>query len=142
MEHPSGRVLAVNQESPSAVVEVAAGFSCARCAAGKGCGAGIFGRRGQSRIEAALPAGHTVEPGDIVKIALLPRQMLRAAGIVYGWPLVGAALGAALGFGLGDTAAVLSALAGLAAGLGIARWRLRRSGCLAEFTPEVVGSAS
>ncbi len=139
MEHPSGRVLAVNHETPSAVVEVAAAFSCARCAAGKGCGAGVFGSGRRSRhIEALIAAGVDIREGDEVSIELAPRHLLNAALIVYGLPLVGALVGAgiAYAFALGDSYAALAGLAGLAAGIMIARRRAARGQC--QFTPTIV----
>ena len=55
-------------------------------------------------------------------------------------PLTGAVTVAALAYllGLGDVAASLAAIAGLVAGMLVARGRLRESGCLREFTPTIV----
>ena len=66
--------------------------------------------------------------------------MLRAAVLVYGYPLLGGVLAAlaALRFELGDVAAALSALTGLIAGMAIAKNQLRSSQCLREFTPVVI----
>ncbi len=138
MENPSGRVLAVNQEIPSAVVEVVAEFSCARCAAGKGCGAGVFGSRQRRRIEAHIAAGVEIREGDEVSIELAPRHLLNAALIVYGLPLGGGVLGAAIAyaFGLGDATASLAGLAGIALGIALARRRAARDHC--QFTPTIV----
>lgn len=139
MEHPSGRVLRVNHETPSAVVEVAAAFNCARCAAGKGCGAGLVGSgRRDRQIEAYIAAGVDVHVGDEVSIELAPRHLLNAALIVYGLPLVGALIGAgiAYGLGVGDLYASLAGLAGIAAGIAIARRRAAREQC--RFTPTII----
>lgn len=139
MDHPSGRVLAVNHEIPSAVVEVAAAFSCARCAAGKGCGAGVFGSGRKNRhIEALIAAGVEIREGDEVSIELAPRHLLNAALIVYGLPLVGALVGAGIAYslGLGDLLASIAALAGIAAGIAIAHRRAARGQC--QFTPTIV----
>ena len=73
-----------------------------------------------------------------MQLTLAPKNVLRAAGIVYGLPLAAAAGGAALAYllGFGDPAAALAAIAGLAAGLALAKQRL--GGCLKDFTPEVI----
>lgn len=78
--------------------------------------------------------------GDQVRIELAPSNLLRASMIVYGLPLSGAVLGAALAYlaGLGELFAATAALGGIFAGLMVARMRLRRSGCLREFTPTIV----
>lgn len=143
MENPKGTVLAVDLEGlrPAARVEVAAAFTCARCASGKGCGAGIFGAKGGSRrIDARIATGITVHEGDEVRIELAPRQILSAAVIVYGLPLAGAVLAAAAAYaaGLGDVPASFAGLAGIAAGILISRRRLRMSSDLCEFTPTIV----
>jgi positive regulator of sigma E activity len=67
--------------------------------------------------------------------------VLRAAFIVYGYPLSGAVAAAILAFwfGLGDIAAAIAALAGLLSGVAIAHIRLRNTRCLRDFTPTVVG---
>ena len=111
--------------------------ACARCAAGKGCGAGLSLTRNR-RVEARVPPGAEIHAGDTVELTLAPNNVLRAAGIVYGLPLAAAASGAALAYlvGYGDPAAALAAVAGLAVGLVLAKRRLR--GCLKDFTPEVV----
>jgi len=143
MENPKGTVLAVDLEGlrPAARVEVAAAFTCARCASGKGCGAGIFGDKGGNRrIDALIATGITVHEGDEVRIELAPRQILGAAVIVYGLPLAGAVLAAAAAYaaGLGDVTASFAGLAGIVAGILEARRRLRMSSDLCEFTPTIV----
>lgn len=139
MENPRGRVLTVDTDKPAAVVEVAAAFKCARCASGKGCGAGLLNddtRR--RRVDARIASGIDVHAGDEVRIQLAPRHLLDAALIVYGMPLGGALAGAAIAYalGLGDLYAVFAALGGIAAGVIIARRRLR--GVLCDFTPTIV----
>lgn len=143
MENPRGRVLAVylDKPVPSAEVEVASAFSCARCKAGKGCGAGLLGdNRKSRRIDAQVATGVTVQEGDEVRIELAPRHLLNAALIVYGVPLVGAMSGAALAYiaGLTDLFAAIAGLAGLGAGVAVARRRLRATQGLCEFAPTIV----
>lgn len=144
MEQPRGRVISIAGSDPDrrALVEVDPAAACPRCAAGRGCGAGL-GRRaiGARRVEATLPPGAEVTPGDVVSIELQPRNVLTAATIVYGWPLAGAATGAGIAYlaAYGDAAAAAAALAGLAVGGVFVRHRLGEARCLSEFTPRVVG---
>ena len=143
MENPRGRIISVKHSEPSAyaLVEVDATVHCARCAAGKGCGAGLLGgTTGSRRVEALIGAGLAVSEGDEVRIELEPSNLLRASLIVYGAPLGSAIAAAALAYlaDLGDLNAALSALGGIVAGLFFARSRLRKSDCLRQFTPTVI----
>ena len=72
-------------------------------------------------------------------IQLAPKNLLRAALIVYGLPLAGAitAAGAAYLLGASDPAAVTMVLVGAGLGLLIGRLRLRQARCLRDFTPTV-----
>jgi sigma-E factor negative regulatory protein RseC len=142
MDNPQGRIqsLVHDEHGEHAVVGVDALVVCARCAAGKGCGAGLFGSSSRLRqIEVSVPQGLQVSEGDLVEIAMAPNNLLRASLIVYGLPLVGAVLAAALAFGLqlGDVAASAAALAGLGAGLVYGRWMLQREACLSRFIPRI-----
>jgi len=146
MENPRGRVIAVNSNaaSPHALVEVDAVVECARCAEGKGCGAGLLGAStGSRRVDALIRAGLSVSEGDEVCIELAPKNVLHASLIVYGWPLGGAVIAAFIAYsaGLGDAYAALAAIAGLSTGLLLARRQLRSSRCLRRFTPMVVEQA-
>jgi len=143
MDNPRGRVIAVTgfAAAPHALVEVDASINCARCAEGKGCGAGLLGRSsGSRRVEALIAVGLAVGEGDEVRIELAPSNLLQASMIVYGLPLSGAVLGAALAYfsGLGELHAAMAALGGIFAGLTVARLRLQRATCLRQFTPTVV----
>lgn len=143
MKNPEGQVVAVSADAKGSIVllTVNSEFACERCRAGKGCGAGLLGGRSQDRqVEARVAAHLDIEIGDFVSVSLEPRHLLRAAVMVYGYPLLGAVLAAiaALRLELGDVAAALSALTGLIAGIAIARNRLQSSQCLREFTPVVI----
>lgn len=125
-----------------AVVRVEAAVTCPRCAAGKGCGAGLFGSdSGARQVEASIRPGVEIAVSDEVEIALAPDSLLRAALIVYGLPMLGAVVGAAAAFAmsLGDAAAAMAAIVGLACGLALGRWRLGKAACLREFLPMVEG---
>lgn len=142
MDNPQGRILSIHRDDtpPHAVVEVAASIRCARCAAGKGCGAGIFGGDDKlRRVEALIAIDLDVGEGDQVAIELAPNNLLRASFIVYGLPLLGAVAGASGAWlsGLGDLGAAIAALAGGGVGVLTGRRSLQRTGCLRTFTPVV-----
>lgn len=139
MQNPQGRIVSVH--AGYAVVEVDAELVCERCASGKGCGAGLLGGgAGAQRISVSVPADLDVVDGDLVSIVLQPKDILRAAVIVYGYPLAGAVIGAiaAAIAGFGDVAAAVAALSGITVGFLSASRRLRNARCLREFTPAVV----
>ena len=142
MDNPKGKIqsLISDANGTRAVIGVDVTAACPRCAAGKGCGAGFMsGGSRERQVEASIPAGLELAEGDVVEIALAPHNLLRAALIVYGLPLLGAAIAAALAYGLamGDVAAAVAALAGLAAGLIVGHWRLRQEACLRRFVPTI-----
>lgn len=115
---------------PTAAITVQAPATCPRCAEGRGCGAGLFGRRSRySRIDVPVPDGIELYPGDAVSLDLDERDLLRASMLVYGWPLAGSVLGSVVAWfaGAGDSASALAALGGLAVGVVAARHRLRRA---------------
>jgi len=124
-----------------AVVEVKVAESCPRCASGKGCGAGIFTASSSATqpVEASVRKGLNLSEGDVVEISLAPDNLLQAAFIVYGLPMLGAVAGATLAyaFSLRDSAAAMAALIGMAAGLVVSRWRIRQTSCLRKFEPVV-----
>ncbi len=147
MQNPQGQIVSVSADESGtrAIVEVDSAVVCERCESGKGCGAGLLGRQpGDKRVEALVAENLSVQSGDLVSITLAPRNILRAAVIVYGYPLSGAVLAAvaAFGMGLGDVSGAISALVGLFAGILIAKVRLKNTRCLRDFTPTVVGRLS
>ncbi|MEE4302720.1 MAG: SoxR reducing system RseC family protein [Wenzhouxiangella sp.] len=87
---------------------------CQRCARGEGCGAGVFARlfsRRSTRV--TLPGSLAVSCGDWVRVGLEPRQLVLAAAVHYGLPLLGFLSGAvaghlAMGDGPGQDAAALA----------------------------------
>ena len=139
-----GRVVSVAPAAGGgrvAIVEVDAAYACARCASGRGCGAGVFGSQRSRRVEAELRGLVEVSEGDRVAIHLSGIDLLPAAVMVYGWPLAGAATGSLLvSFGpwASDAVAAAGALLGLLAGALLARRRLRSRDCLARFRPVVL----
>lgn len=143
MRQPLGTIVSVNTDASDqkAVVAIDASVVCERCASGKGCGAGLFGSQsGEQRIEAVVAPDIRVRPGDRVRIALAQSSVLRAALIVYATPLAGALTATLLAyaFAFGEVVAIVAALAGLAAGIGLAKLRLAGTDCMQEFTPVVI----
>lgn len=142
MDNPRGRVLSLATDGTGqrAVVAVTAMPVCARCAAGRGCGAGLLAAENRpNRIEAIIAPGLDANVDDEVELLMQPDNLLRAAYFVYGVPMLGAIAGASVAYwlSLGDAGAALMALAGLAVGLMISRWRVRRSACMRQFTPRI-----
>jgi len=142
MTNPQGTVVSIFDAGGHrrAIVAVDPAAACPRCAAGNGCGAGIFQGRGDVRhIEVDVPDGLSPGVDDVVEVTLAPENILRAAALVYGLPLLGAALGAVLAYSasLGDAGASLLALAGLAIGLLASRWQLHRPRCSGRYTPSI-----
>jgi len=146
MENLQGKIISIARDAHGAhaIVDVDAGVICPRCAAGKGCGAGIFGATGRARrVEAIFSSDSQFSVGDTVNLTLGSRNLLQASIIVYGWPLFGAASAAAMAqlAGFADTGAVVAALLGLASGAVLARLRLANKACLTQFVPVVSGRA-
>ncbi len=147
MKNPQGHIVSVRSDESGtrAIVEVDSVVVCERCESGKGCGAGLLGREsGEKRVEAVVAENLSVERGDLVSVVLAPRNILRAAVIVYGYPLFGAVSAASIvfGAGLGDAYGAIAALIGLVSGILLARFRLGNTRCLRDFTPTIVDRLS
>ena len=142
MDNPKGRVLSLvdSVDGVRAIVAVEVASVCPRCAAGRGCGAGIFtAGSGDRQVEASVRSGLDIAVNDVVEISLAPDNLLQAAIIVYGLPMLGAIVAAAIAYmlSLGDAAAAIAALLGLSTGLVVGRWRLRQTSCMEQFVPTV-----
>ncbi len=147
MQIPHGQIVSMgeNRSERQVVVEVKSSITCERCESGKGCGAGLLGKQGGNKyVEATLAADLVVSDGDHVSLMLEPQNILRAAIIVYGYPLGGAISAAIVAFaiGLSDIAGALAALAGIVVGILVARIRLKNTRCLRDFMPVVVDRLS
>lgn len=115
---------------------------CPRCAAGKGCGAGLInGMTREREWEVEIPRELELSGGDQVQLALSDAGILRAAALAYGMPLSGILLSLALAwltFGpLSDPAAVSIATVGLAAGWLLGRSSLKSASCRNQFQPRI-----
>lgn len=140
MESPVGTIVSI--VAGAATVQVDRAAACARCAAGKGCGAGLLG--GSSRpayFRVPLPPNTRIREGDRVQLTLAPSELLRATMFVYGLPLAGIVLMLVAGWlvmsPLSDAQGIALAVTGLAAGLLAGRWRLHRRDCLKQFVPKI-----
>jgi sigma-E factor negative regulatory protein RseC len=137
MNAPEARVVAAG--SNVATVSVEAASVCARCAAGRGCGAGLL-QKGRARlIQVKVADGLVLEPGDCVRLELAPQHLLRAAWLAYGLPLLAMVLSVAaataVSWPLSDLVVMAFGAVGLGAGLVAGRSILRRDDCLQHLTP-------
>ncbi len=140
MESAIGRISALHEQI--ATVEVESPVACKRCAAGKGCGAGIFQDADRPRqIQVEIPAGMTVRQGDTIELTIGPKFLLRAAMLAYGLPLITMITLLALAWLLsgnpGDGAGIVLAIIGLVIGLFVGRQILSRESICEQFVPSV-----
>jgi sigma-E factor negative regulatory protein RseC len=129
----------VTAGSDFATVRVEAAAACARCAAGRGCGAGLLQNGRTRQIQVRVADGLRLAPGDCVRLYFEPRHLLRAASLAYGLPLLAMVLSVAAATAMADLVndpgVVACGAAGLALGLIAGRGILRRDGCLQQLTP-------
>jgi len=142
METVRGKICAI--EDRHITVEVRSAISCKRCAAGNGCGAGIFQSSNNMReIRLKKPDGLSVGVGDVVELSIESREVLRAAAVAYGFPLLSMLLTLAfvqaLPVSIGDPAAVSLALLGLMLGVFVGRRFLSNDSVCTQFVPIVSG---
>lgn len=128
-----GRVVALSGDE--ARVRLGGQSGCAACDAGRGCGAGLFGRllqRGDTEVTVVNRLG--LAPGAPVTLGIAESDYLALVMALFGWPLLAALAGAALAHALAAPALggspwaldVATAAGGLAAGAAVL-WRGRRS---------------
>ena len=143
VDAPLGVVRGIEQHDGSTflLIDVTPVAGCARCASGRGCGAGLAPAGGGTReIRIASPAGRSFEVGDSVRLELAPGRLIRSAALAYGLPLL-LALGAAIaGSAGGDTAAALGAIAGLGAGVFLASRLQAGRDAFAQCEPRLVAA--
>lgn len=143
MDAPVATVISIANSLVTVSVERSA--VCARCASGKGCGAGLMGSgRLPASIEVAVPDAMVLLVGDRVTLSLAPEDLLRASFLAYGLPLAG--MTAALSIGwlagpLGDLSAIALAAVGLLSGLAVGRYKIRRNKCMERFVPRIMSRA-
>lgn len=130
MIEQQGRVVAV--KDGIADVRLGGTAGCARCDAGEGCGAGVFGRL-LKRRPVTVSLDNTVDAvlGQPVMVGIPEAIFLRLAARLYLYPLMAGIGGAAFGYyfaTLGDVGPVGSDLITLAFGLTSGIAVLKRSG--------------
>jgi sigma-E factor negative regulatory protein RseC len=140
MTHPVATVISI--AGSHAQVEVADSSTCPRCAAGKGCGAGVFGASRRSiSLQVRVADGLQVVTGDRVYLYLAATDLVRAALLAYGAPLAGLLLASGLAYlliePLHDAMALVIAVAGLLAGGIGGRALARRDRCIRQFSPSI-----
>jgi len=144
METVTGKINALNGRT--ATVAVISASVCHRCAAGKGCGAGLFQAADKPRnMQIEIPAGMDVRLGDNINLQIGTRPLLRAALLAYGLPLITMLVSLLLlqyaGADAGDATGILVAGGGLLAGLVIGRTLLGRESICDQFVPTIGRSA-
>lgn len=140
MIEQQGRVIAVN--GSKAQVRLGGTTGCASCDAGKGCGAGVFGRL-LKRKPVMLDLENTLNaaPGQPVMVGLPESLFLRLVARFYLAPLLAGVAGAAFGHylsvqgQLGLTGSDMATLIfGLAFGAAAMVWIKKGSGEFPEST--------
>lgn len=130
MIEQQGTVIAVTPGL--AEVRMGPAAACAACEAGKGCGAGVFGRllqRGPVLLQ--VPNGIGADTGQAVVIGIPESVFLRLLMRLYLLPLLAGFTGGALGYYLAGTHYVHSGLldaatvAGAVIAGGLTAWMLR-----------------
>jgi len=134
MIEQQGRVVRV--EGGRAWVRVGSTSGCSACDAGRGCGAGLFGRLLKRRpVELSLSNPDSLPVGQAVAVGVSEAVFLRLVFGLYAWPLLAGLAGALAGhqlsayFGPERGLQDLLTLAGLMLGAAIV---LRRRGLAPE----------
>lgn len=146
MIEQQGRVVAV--QGDQARVRLGARAGCSACDAGRGCGAGVFGRLlGRGTVDLLVPNAIGARPGHRVGVGIPESLFLQLAWGLYGWPLLGGLAGVigahAIFAGiLGANAAALDAVtlvAGLVVGaVGLSQARRRLPDTVSGLSLELV----
>jgi sigma-E factor negative regulatory protein RseC len=137
METATATVVRVDDGRVTVSVDRAA--VCPRCAAGKGCGAGLFaGPAGPLELKLDVSRGVLPRAGDAVTLSLAPRRLLQASFLAYGLPLLGLVAGATLAMLVLDAPTELPTvvLAGAGMLMGLA-WARRLLPCADRYLPVI-----
>ncbi len=140
MNSPVATVLAVNDRE--ALVQIADRAACPRCAAGKGCGAGLFAPTGKPvSLTIDIRADLGLGVGDKVELSLAPRDLLRSSLFAYGAPLGGLVIAAGIAYllvdPLGDGLALGLCTVGLLSGGAVGRMLSARDQCIGKLSPSI-----
>jgi len=123
-----GKVVAI--ANGMAQVRLGGASGCTSCDAGKGCGAGVFGRLLKRKpVTLELENRVNATQGQPVMVGIPEALFLRLIARMYLYPLLAAIAGAAVGHylsvlnGLGQMSSdLITLLCGLAAGGGVIFW--------------------
>lgn len=142
MESVAAKIREINGRVATVVVTAAP--MCPRCAAGRGCGAGIFhSGTNYPSMRIALPPSLRVEVDDEIRLAIDPRKLLLGAGLAYGIPLVAMVVALFVAQwvfgGMGDMGGIVVASGGLLTGMAVSRIYLARKPACKELIPVVQG---
>ncbi|CAA6604056.1 Positive regulator of sigma E activity [Rhodospirillaceae bacterium LM-1] len=110
--------------------------SCGGCASSLACGASAFGNRLHAR-RFPLDNVHELKVGDRIVIGVQESTLVTASMTAYAIPLVTMLGGGIIAHlaGFGDGVAILASVAGLAAGLFLARLRAKKLNAQGQLTP-------
>ncbi len=109
MIEQQGKVIDVRDESASVRIGAVAG--CPACDAGKGCGAGVFGKLLNRKSSTVILENEVqAQPGQLVSIGIPEGVYLRLLFTLYLFPLVLGLVGAGIGYYLGVRMALNSSL--------------------------------
>jgi len=136
-----GRVVAIDGDD--AVVHIGGVSGCPACDAGKGCGAGIFGRLLRDRkVDVRVRNRIRARNGQSVQLGIPENRFLALVFRLYVWPLLAGLLGVVIGFMVStrsgqagivpDLAGLLTGIAAAALALLQSRKKLREFPCVAE----------
>lgn len=131
---------AVHEARGRVTVRLGGTSGCARCAAGRGCGAGVFGKLLRRRaVELQFDNHVGARSGQAVIVGISEALFLGLALKFYLAPLLSGLAGAAIGHYLGEVLGAgtagrdaLALLAAVMAGAAALRWTRNRPG---EFLP-------
>lgn len=94
-----GKVVAI--EGDQLLVQIGARSGCQACDAGKGCGAGVFGRLLRNRpVTVTMPLTPGASPGDPVRVGIPEQAYLYLVLRLYALPLIAGLSGAVAGYAL------------------------------------------
>lgn len=130
-----GRVISVSDDG--LIVRVGGTTGCSACDAGKGCGAGVFGRLlRRNPIDIEVPNEVDARVGQAVQLGIAEQRFLALVFRLYVFPLMAGLVGAALGYAIAtkggysgwavDALTLMLGIVLAGSGLLMARKRLQR----------------
>lgn len=140
MLEETGEVLSIDDEGIH--VQTIRQSSCSSCSAAKGCGQKLLASVGQGQRFDVLAENSlelNLRAGDQVILGLAESALLKASMLAYLLPLVMLAVfaGVAQWLGAVEHVVIITAVAGLVAGLWVTKWRVSRS-TGEQFQPQIL----